>query len=84
VQQPEKKNFIHREDAVLKPNFMDEISEDRIKGSWSITKDMTGTTACIKSLLWPGYFAYCTAHTNMFGGVYMGYGIRNKDLSFLL
>ena len=84
MQQPEKNNFIHREDAGLKPNFMDEISEDRIKGSWSIIKDMTGTTACIKSLVWPGYFAYCTAHTNMFGGIYMGFGIRNKDLAFLL
>ena len=34
----------------------------------------------IRSLLWIGYVAYNTVNTKIFGGVYIGKGIKNCDL----
>jgi len=38
----------------------------------------------LRSLQWPGYFAFHKANTNIFGGVYIGYGIQNEDLAFTI
>jgi len=84
VQTLEKKSFINRDDAIFHLNFMDDITQDNTKGTWSFQLDSTGTNALVKSFLWPGYYAYHTVHTNMFGGVYIGYGIKNNDLPFML
>ena len=37
----------------------------------------------LRNLIWPGYFAYHKANTNEFGGVYIGYGIKNVDIPFM-
>jgi radial spoke head protein 9 len=34
----------------------------------------------LRSLLWPGYVAYNRVHSNIFGGIYIGNGIKNSDL----
>jgi hypothetical protein len=36
----------------------------------------------LRSLVWMGYIAYHTINSKIFGGVYIGKGIKNYDLCF--
>lgn len=63
---------------------MDSIENDKIKKSWSIQTDESGTEITIRSLLWPGYVGYHRTNSTVFGGAYMGNGIQVHDLAFLL
>ena len=64
-------------------NFLDNIQEDPLKDCWSIQVNSSKTVSSIRSIIWPGYYAYHKSHSEMFGGVYIGYGIRNTDISFI-
>jgi hypothetical protein len=46
--------------------------------------DPTKTIVNLRSLSWPGYFAFHKANSKIFGGCYFGFGIKNLDLSFML
>jgi len=35
-------------------------------------------------LLWPGYFAIHKANTSIFCGVYIGNGMKNAELPFMI
>ena len=83
VENQEKKDKIAMGKAVLDFEFLDSIADDPIKDSWSIHVDSTKTTSSIRSFVWPGYFAYCKANSDQFGGVYIGYGIKNVDIPFM-
>jgi len=80
----EKQEFIAREDALFHYNFLDPIEKDLPKGCWSVQVDSSKTIATIRSLLWPGYISYHRANSAIFGGVYIGSGVKNFDLPFLL
>ena len=78
------RDFLDREDAVLSPNILDDLARDTPFGSWSIQKNGNNTGVVLRSLLWPGYYAYADMNSSNFGGVYIGDGIKNSDLPFLL
>ena len=63
---------------------MDGLEADTPIGGWSMQLDSSKTVNVIRSLLWPGYYAYHVLGTNEFGGVYIGDGVKNKDLPFML
>ena len=69
--------------AVSDYSFLDAICDDNIKDCWSIHVDSSKSISNIRSLIWNGYFAYHKANTNLFGGVYIGYGIKNMDIAFM-
>jgi len=83
VENQEKKDKIAMGKAVLDFEFLDCIADDPIKDSWSIHVDSTKTKSSLRSIVWPGYFAYCKANSDQFGGVYIGYGIKNVDIPFM-
>ena len=83
VENQEKKDKIAMGKAVFDFEFLDNIADDPIKDSWSIHVDSTKTISTLRSLVWPGYFAYCKANSDQFGGVYFGYGIKNIDIPFM-
>ena len=83
VENQEKKDKIAMGKAVFDFDFLDSIADDPIKDSWSIHLDSTKTTSTLRNLIWPGYFAYHKANTDEFGGVYIGYGIKNIDIPFM-
>ena len=83
VENQEKIDKIAMGRAVFDFDFLDSISDDPIKDTWSIQLDSTKTTCSLRSLVWPGYFAYCKANSDQFGGVYFGYGIKNVDIPFM-
>ena len=79
----DKKDIIELGDAVFNFGFLDSIVDDPIKDCWSIQVNSEKTVSHIRSIIWPGYFAYHKANSDMFGGVYIGYGIKNVDIPFM-
>lgn len=84
VQSDDKKELLLRDDAVFEPSFLDEVSQDLPKGTWSIQKDSCEQTAIIRNNIWSGYTAYHKAASCDFGGVYVGDGQKNLDFVFQL
>lgn len=84
AQTKEKKELNQKDDAIFRPDFLESIADDDIKGSWSVQPDTTKSQVIIKSLLWPGYLAYHKLRSKIFGGVYIGDGTKNVDLPFML
>ncbi|XP_063079483.1 radial spoke head protein 9 homolog [Engraulis encrasicolus] len=65
-------------------DFLDPLSEDIPKGMWSIQFER-GSSACVlRSLLWLGLSFYHIPGTPQHGYIYMGTGIKNLDLPFML
>ena len=83
AQIPNKVELIEMGDAVFDCRFLDALNEDTVKNSWSVHVDSAKTVCNIRSLLWPGYFAYHKANTDMYGGCYIGYGYKMKDIEFM-
>ena len=84
VQQEDKLSIMSRDEAVYNPNFLDEITADFPRHSWSLVKDCTETIANLRNNLWPGHFAFHRVNTPLFGQLYIGHGIRNNDLPFMI
>ena len=80
----QNKNLAARNEACYNDEFLDALSHDKPLKCWSILKDTTGSVAILRSQLWPGYYAYHRSNTAIFGGVYMGEGIQNVSLPFML
>jgi hypothetical protein len=49
---------------------------------WSAQLNSTQTLGTVRSLLWPGYLAYCSFARGAFGGVYVGNGLKQGELAF--
>lgn len=80
----EKREYIEEDDAIFKEDLLDPLLSDSLKGSWTIQVDASGSIANLRSLLWPGYFAFHKANTHFFGGVYVGEGIKEVNIAFAL
>uniref|UniRef100_A0A7S3IPB2 Radial spoke head protein 9 homolog n=1 Tax=Strombidium inclinatum TaxID=197538 RepID=A0A7S3IPB2_9SPIT len=83
-QDPEIQNLIARGEAVYNADCLDSVAKDFPKNSWSIQKDVTGTVATLKSHLWQGFYAYHRCNTDISGYIYMGNGIKNENLPFMV
>lgn len=73
-----------RTDVQFYSNFLDPLKEDLPKGSWAVRQDPSVSLVTLRSLNWPGYCSYHIPGTAKFGGLYFGYGQKNKDLPFIL
>ncbi|PFH33167.1 putative Radial spoke head protein 9 [Besnoitia besnoiti] len=65
-------------------DFLETLENDIPKGSWTFRYDPSSCIVTLRSILWPGYIAYCVLNTKFFGSVYIGNGEQNVDLPFLL
>jgi radial spoke head protein 9 len=79
-----KKELNEQDDAIFRPDFLESIAEDPIKGSWSLQANTTMSGAVIRSFLWPGYVAFHRLGSKVYGGCYIGDGVKNADLPFML
>ena len=83
IESQNKRDMIDMGKAVFDFSFLDSLSDDNLKCAWSIQTDSAKTVSNIRSLVWPGYFSYHKANTNLFGSVYIGFGIKNMDIPFM-
>ena len=73
-----------RGEATFSSDAFETVACDPLKNSWSIQCDTTGTVTNLKNHKWPGFIAYHRCNTNIFGFCYMGDGICNEDLPFMV
>jgi radial spoke head protein 9 len=84
MESQQKKDLVSRNEAIYNDDFLDCVAEDSPKCSWSIIPDATKTVATLRSQLWPGYYAYHRVKTPIHGAVYIGDGMPNINLPFML
>ncbi|KAJ8270531.1 hypothetical protein GJAV_G00116000 [Gymnothorax javanicus] len=78
-----KKSILQMADLDPSIDFLDPLSEDIPKGSWSL--QMEGSNVCVlRSLLWLGLTFYHVPSSPQHGYIYMGDGLKNLDLPFML
>lgn len=70
--------------GVNSTDFLDVLSDDEPRGVWSLRTDASTKSATIRSLQWPGYFFYHKTGTPVFASTYMGTGLPNADIGFML
>jgi radial spoke head protein 9 len=73
-----------RTDIQFYSNFLDPLKEDLPLGCWAVRQDPSISLVTLRSLNWPGYVAYHVPGSTKFGGLYFGYGQKNRDLPFIL
>lgn len=71
-------------DVQFYSNFLDPLEGDLPKGCWALRQDPLNAMVTLRSLTWPGYVAFHVPSSRKFGGVYFGYGQKNRDLPFIL
>ena len=64
--------------------FLDVLTMDVPKGSWSLKHDANNRLVVLRSLLYPGYTHFNAIGGSTFGAAYYGSGARNSDLPFML
>lgn len=79
-----KLRALARDDVGFYANFLDSVAEDLPNGCWAARKDSASSLTTLRSLSWPGYVAFHILGTQKFGGLYVGYAQKNRDLPFLL
>lgn len=85
AEHPLRANSLYKPGLVAATDFLDPASEDTPSGSsWSVRLDSGKATVELRSLKWPGYFFLHSLGTPKYGGVYIGDGQENKDVSFML
>jgi radial spoke head protein 9 len=67
-------------------DFMDGVQDDLPPGCWCVQHERAGAggVVTLKSLLWPGYVCYQLPDTRQHGAIYIGTGLKNIDLAFML
>lgn len=87
LRQPRSKyneNLIRRTDSDFAIDIFDTIDDDvPNRKTWTI-RNTDDDMVIIKNLTWPGMTFYHKVNTDIFGYIYVGYGMRNMDLPFML
>ncbi|XP_051974970.1 radial spoke head protein 9 homolog [Xyrauchen texanus] len=79
-----KKSILEMADLNPALDFLDPLSEDIPKGSWSLLFERGGTVCVLRSMLWMGLTFFHVPQTSQHGYIYMGDGLMNLDLPFML
>lgn len=77
---PDKlESYVHRNDLPDAKSLADDV-----RGTWSIQYDAFRGVANLRSLLYPGFFFYYDVRAATWGSLYVGDGVKNNDLVFML
>eukprot|EP01135_Chromosphaera_perkinsii_P010792 Nk52_evm1s2227 gene=Nk52_evmTU1s2227 len=80
----EKKSLLEKMHLDKSVDFLDPISEDSVKNTWSIQTEDGCNIVVIRSLMWPGAAFFHMPGTDRYGYSYCGYGEYNTSLGFML
>ncbi|XP_060759569.1 radial spoke head protein 9 homolog isoform X2 [Neoarius graeffei] len=79
-----KKSILEMADLNPSIDFLDPLSDDIPKGSWSLQFEHGSRVCVIRSLLWLGLTFFHVPVTSQHGYIYMGDGLKNLDLPFMM
>lgn len=84
VQTREKKALLEQSDAPFRTDILEPIVTDTPRGCWSLQMDEVGATVLIRSLSWPGFQFFHRINSPKFGNVYIGDGLKDLEVQFLI
>jgi radial spoke head protein 9 len=85
IEQQLKRELAEREQDIFTHDFLDNAALETPACSWTVQKDAVNPQlVTIRSRFWPGYYAYARASSSIFGGIYIGDGIKNLDMPFMI
>lgn len=65
-------------------NFLDCIDSDKPSGAWSLQLDSKKRNVSVRNMMWPGYYCFHELCSKNFGSVYVGDGMKNIDIAFMI
>lgn len=83
VQQDDKKALLDKNDAPFHKDILDSLAKATL-GEWSNQMDERGNVACFRSLSWPGFQMYHLSGSCKFGNMYIGDGLKNQEVHFIV
>jgi radial spoke head protein 9 len=84
VQDEAKRAELDLPTAPFNERFLESASEDQPRGSWSLQPDERRESVMVRSLQWPGYQFFHKLSSNRFGAVYIGDGLKNLEIHFIV
>jgi radial spoke head protein 9 len=84
VQSESKKKALDEPSAPFNAKFLESIAGDQPKGCWNFQHDLSQQTVLGRSLMWSGFHFYHKHGQNKFGSVYIGDGLKNLELQFMI
>ena len=83
--QTEKIDMASREDDICAHDFLDNAANCKPDKSWTVKRDeINPQVVVLRNRLYPGFFSYARANTDIHGCLYMGAGLKNLDLPFMI
>lgn len=83
--QQEKCDMAAREDDIYAHDFLDNAAMCKPDKSWTVKCDeINHQVVVLRNRLFPGFFSYARANTAICGNLYMGNGLKNVDLPFMI
>ncbi|XP_074102921.1 radial spoke head protein 9 [Cotesia typhae] len=77
-------NLIKKQDYNCALDFLDSIDIDLSKECWSLQLHLKDNLIIIRNLYWPGMTFYHKINSSEYGSIYVGDGIKNKCLAFMI
>merc|ERR1712188_250931 len=65
-------------------DFLDSVDGDEPSGCWSTIFEPNACMATLRNNIYPGFVAFSSLSSPAYGYVYMGNGVRNDDIAFML
>ena len=84
VQDEQKREQLDLPTAPFNSHFLESASLDQPKGCWTMQKDERNERVLVRSLQWPGYQFYHMTNSKQFGAIYVGDGLKNLELHFIV
>lgn len=78
------KEELDKPSAPFNPRFLEPIIDDFPRGVWTIQQDSSKTIALVRNLLWPGFGFFHKSGSKKFGQMYIGDGLKNAELQFMI
>jgi radial spoke head protein 9 len=72
------------DNVVFNSGFLDTIDSDAPMGCWTVQVDAKQRNVSLRSLMWPGYYAFHRLNSPLTGSAYIGDGTKNVDLPFMI
>lgn len=84
-EQRDKIDLAAREEDRFCHEFLDNAALQKPDGCWSIQQDeINMAVVTLRNRIWPGFTAFGRANASLYGSLYIGNGIKQLDLPFMV
>ena len=85
LEQKDKIDLCAREADIFTHDFLDNAALQKPEQGWTIQMDdIIMNLVVLRSRVWPGFTAFARANAATYGSLYIGNGIKQLDLAFMI